>query len=76
MQLLSISIYKKKDLSINFVIRLPKSKNWCKVKYDLILAKMVYQEMVFTMLIIEQLAKVPIKTIFKYYSLPNSIITN
>ena len=40
------------------------------------LTKMIHYEPVLTTLDVEQLAKVLIKTIIKYYSLPDSIVTD
>lgn len=62
--------------------RLLKSKNWWGVKYNSIfviidqLTKMVHYKPVLTTLNAEQLAKVSIKVVIKYYGLSNSIVTN
>ena len=82
MQSLSILTHKWKDLSMDFIRRLSKSEDWRRVKYDLILVivdpltKMIHYKPVLTTLNAKQLAEVLIKAIFKYYSLPDSIITN
>ena len=66
---------------MDFVTRLPKSKNWQGIKYDSIfvivdqLTKMVHYKPVFTTLDTEQLAEVLIETVIKYHGLPDSIVT-
>ena len=82
MQSLPIPTHKWKDLSMDFVTGLPKSKDWCGVKYNSILViidqltKIVHYELVFITLDAEELAEVLIKAIFKYHGLPDSIITD
>lgn len=67
---------------MDFVLGLPKSKNWQEVEYDSIfvivnrLTKMVYYEPILIILDAEQLAEVLIKTVIKYHGLSNFIITN
>lgn len=79
---LLVPTHKWKYFSIDFVIGLPKSKNWQKIQYYSIfliverLTKMVHYKLVLTMLDAEQLAKILIKTVIKYYSLLDSIITD
>ena len=67
---------------MEFVIRLPKSKNWREVEYESILVivdqltKIVYYKPVLTTLDAEQLVEVLIKIVIKYHNLPDSIVTN
>ena len=81
-QSLPFPTHKWKDLSKDFIIGLPRSEDWKRVEYNSILVivnrliKMVYYEPVFTTLDAEQLAEVLIKAIFKYYNLPDSIISD
>ena len=79
---LPVPTHKWKDLSIDFVTRLPRSKDWRGVEYDSILVivdrltKMVHYEPVLTTLDAEQLAAVLIETVIKYHGLPNFIVTD
>ena len=82
MQALLVPPYEWKDFRMDFVTRLPKSKNWRGVEYDLILIivdrliKMVHYEPVLTALDAEQLAEVLIEAFIKYNGLPDSIVTD
>ena len=82
MQSLPVPSHKWKDLSMDFVTGLSKSKDWRGVEYDSILVivdrltKMVHYEPAFTTLDAEQLAKVLIEAVIKYHGLPDSIVTD
>ena len=82
MQTLSVLTGKWKDLSIDFVTELSKSKDWRGVEYDLIfvivdwLTEMVYYKPVLTTLTVEQRAEILIEELIKYHGLPDSIITD
>lgn len=82
LQSLSILTNKWKDLRMDFLTSLLKSKNWRGVKYDSIfiitdqLTKMVNYELVLTTLDDEQLVEVLIETVIKYHGLPDFIITD
>ena len=82
LQSLPVPTHKWKDLSMDFVTGLPKSKDWRGVEYDSILViidrltKMVHYEPVLTTLDAEQLAEVLIEAVIKYHGLPDSIVTD
>ena len=82
LQSLPVSSHKWKDLSMDFVTGLPKSKDWRGVKYDSILVifdrltKMVHYEPLLTTLDTNQLAKILIEMVIKYHGLPESIVTD
>ena len=82
LQSLFILTYKLKDLSMDFVTKLLKSKDWHRVEYDSIfviidqITKMVYYKPVLTTLDAKQVVKVLIETVIKYYGLENFIIIN
>lgn len=82
LQSLPIPTDKWKHLSMDFVMGLPKSKDWREVEYDSIfviidrLTKMVYNKPVFTILDTEQLAEVLIEAVIRYHGLLDCIITN
>lgn len=67
---------------MDFIIKLFKSKNWQRVKYNSIivigdrLIKIVYYLLLLTLLVIKQLFKILIEIFFKYYNLLNFIIIN
>lgn len=67
---------------MDFVIGLPKSKDWQKIEYNLILVivdrliKMVYYKPVLITLDAKQLAELLIETLIKYHGLVNSIALN
>ncbi len=82
-QVLPVFTHNWKDLSIDFVTRLPKrSRDWREVEYDAILVivhrliKIVYYELVLTIFIDKQLVKILIEAIIKYHGLPDCIITD
>ena len=82
LQSLPVPTHKWKDLSMDFVIGLPMSKDWRGVEYDSILVivdpltKMIHYEPVLATLDAEQRAKVSIEAVIKYHGLPDSIVTN
>lgn len=82
LQSLPIPTHKWKDLTMDFVTGLPKSKDWREVEYDSILViidrltKMVHYEPVVKTLTAEQLAEVLMESVFKYHGLPDSIVTD
>ncbi len=81
-QALFVPIYKWKDLSMDFVTWLPKSKDWHGVEYYSILVignrltKIIHYEPVFTTLDAEQLVDVLIETVIKYCGIPDSMVTD
>ncbi len=82
MQALPVYTYNQKDLNMDFVTELPKSKDWLRVEYNSILVivdrltKMVHYEPVLTTMDVDQLAEILIKAVIKYHGLPDSIVTN
>lgn len=82
LQSLPVPTHKWRDLSMDFVTRLPKSKDWRGVEYDSILVivdrftKMVHYESVLTTLDAEKLAEVLIEAVIKYHGSPDSIVTD
>ena len=82
LQSLPVATHKWKDLNMDFVTKLPKSKDWRRVEYDSIfvivnrLTKMVHYKLVLTTLDAEQLAGELIEIVIKYHGLPDSIVTD
>ena len=82
MQALPVFTYNEKDLSMDFVTGLPKSKDWRRIEYNSILVivdrltKMVHYEPVITTMDADQLGEVLIKAAIKYHGLSDSIATD
>ena len=82
LQLLPVSTYHWKDLSIDFVIGLPISTNWKGETYDSILViidrltKIVYYKPVKVTIDVLVLAEVIINVIVRHHDLPDSIVSN
>lgn len=82
MQVLLVFTHNWKELNIDFVIRIPKSKNWPGVEYEpnLVivdqLKKTVNYEPVFTTLEAELLPDLLIEAFIKSHSLSDSIVTD
>ena len=82
LQSLPISTHWWKDLSIDFVIRLPLSSDWMSNSYDFILViviqltKMVYYEPVKVTIDTSGLPEVIIDMVVWYHNLANSIISD
>lgn len=82
LQSLPVPTHKWKDLSMDFVTEVPKSKDWRGIEYNSIfvivdrLIKMVHYLSVLITLDVEQLAEVLIEAVIKYYGLPVSIVTD
>ena len=82
LQSLIILTYWWKNLSMDFVMRLPISTDWKRESYDFILVivdqltKMVYYEPVRVIIDVSGLAKVILDVVVQYHKLPDSIVTN
>ena len=82
LQALPVPIYQWKDLSIDFITRLPVSANWKGKSYDFILVivdwltTMVYYEPVKITINASGLAEIIFNMIVWHYGLPNSIVSD
>ncbi len=74
--------HKWKDISMDIVTEIPKSKYWWEVEYESflvmvnLLTKMVEYKLVPTILDVEKLAGVLIEAVIKYHSWPYSSVTD